>query len=117
MRADMSPTKLVKSLPKSVRVGPYDIALEPMTPARQHTEDATGYFAYAETKIAFEAHPVSGPYAADTLIHEISHAIYYVYGIKSEDDEERTVSTLSTGLVQVFRDNPWLLGWLKKALK
>lgn len=113
----MSPSKLIASLPKSVRVGPYDVALEPMSPARQHVEDVTGYFAYPEVKIGFEAHPISAPYAADTLIHELNHAIYWVYGIKSEDDEERTVSTLSTGLVQVFRDNPWLLDWLKKALK
>jgi hypothetical protein len=113
----MTPAKLVQSLPDSIRVGPYDIALEAMTPSQQHTVDATGYFAYAELKIGFEAYPASKAYAADTLLHEVSHAIYWVYGIKSEDDEERTVSTLSTGWVQVYKDNPWLAGWLKKALQ
>jgi len=113
----MTPAKLVAALPESIRVGPYDFTLEAMTPSKQHTEDATGYFAYAELKIAFEAYPISAAYAVDTLLHEINHAIYFTYGIKSEDDEERTVSTLSTGWAQVYRDNPWLLDWIKKALK
>lgn len=42
----------------------------------------------------------------DTLLHEIMHAVFYEYGIQPQDDEERTIRVMSTGLTQVFLDNP-----------
>ena len=43
---------------------------------------------------------------AETLLHELLHAIYYEYGVNHADDEEATVHILSAGLFQVFKDNP-----------
>jgi hypothetical protein len=54
--------------------------------------------------------------AADTLLHEAGHAIYATYGLAEEDKEERIVGAFATAWAQVFRDNPWLLAWLKMAL-
>lgn len=47
---------------------------------------------------------------ANTLMHEVLHAIHYVHGLsemgQDENSEERIVNSLANGLTQVFRDNP-----------
>ena len=42
----------------------------------------------------------------ETLLHEINHAIFWAYNIKSKDNEERIVTMVSVGLSQVLQDNP-----------
>ena len=60
-------------------------------------------------KVDFEAKDQ----ALDTLLHEILHGVYWQYNIKPEDDEERTVTTMATGLTQIFKDNPEFIDWIK----
>ena len=42
----------------------------------------------------------------ETLLHEVLHAIYHEYNIKDEDEEERIITQMSTGLCQVLIENP-----------
>ena len=46
----------------------------------------------------------------DTLLHEVMHAIFsetaLTMDFKEDDDEEKIVRRLSTGLLQVLRENP-----------
>ncbi|VBI24581.1 hypothetical protein [Burkholderia pseudomallei] len=55
---------------------------------------------------------------ADTLLHEVMHAIRFQllreYG---EEVEEDYVTSLATGLIHVFRDNPELLRWIAATIK
>ena len=44
--------------------------------------------------------------AANTLLHEIMHAIFFEYNMCDEDDEERIVCTMSNALITVMTDNP-----------
>lgn len=54
---------------------------------------------------------------ADTLIHEILHAICHSYLPDVERaDEEEVVTMIAHGLTQVLRDNPTLFPELKKLL-
>ena len=54
----------------------------------------------------------------NTLLHEINHAIFKVYRIDvDEDDEERVVLSFTNAWVQVYRDNPDLLRYMVNALK
>lgn len=50
----------------------------------------------------------------DTLLHEVIHAIEHKNGVEYK---EEWVHPIATGLVAVFRDNPWLLDHLKDKLK
>lgn len=50
----------------------------------------------------------------NTLIHEIFHAIYYVYSIQDNDEEERVVNTFANGWHQVLNDNPQLVNYIKR---
>lgn len=50
---------------------------------------------------------------ADTLIHETFHAIWYTMGIgHGPYDEESIVHRMSSGLLQVYLDNPEFLKYL-----
>ena len=54
---------------------------------------------------------------AETLLHELMHAAFDIGGISrvNPDDrfsEEAVVSFLSTWMMTIFADNPWLLGFL-----
>lgn len=50
---------------------------------------------------------------ADTLLHEVLHAIAYTMKIGLDlDDEEKVVAALATGLLGVIQDNPEFGEWL-----
>ncbi|WP_109076266.1 MULTISPECIES: hypothetical protein [unclassified Azospirillum] len=108
---------LIGALPASIRVGPFDFEILKMDPMRASAERKFGFFSAVEQQIAIQADMATPFKAADTLIHEINHAIFWAYGIEDADAEERTVSALATAWVQVYRDNPWLLEWIGAAVK
>ena len=56
-------------------------------------------------------HPVE---EADTLIHELLHAIWFIMSIDHGGmDEESVVRRLASGLIGVFLENPDLLAYLQ----
>lgn len=107
---------LYDDLPPSVRVGAYDIALIVEGPEWYAQTDCFGEFKSWLMTITLTADQPTRVHALDTLLHEITHAIWYVQGIKPRDSEERKVTALSTAWVQVYRDNPWLLDTIRKAI-
>jgi hypothetical protein len=79
-------------------------------------KDVFGEFSPCEGRIALQVDMPSTVKAADTLLHEAGHAIYWTYGVSDADEEERVVGIFATAWAQVFRDNPWLLAWVGRAL-
>lgn len=53
---------------------------------------------------------------ADTLLHELLHAAWYVGDLPAKVDEEKAVTVLAHVLCQVIRDNPGFLGALRAGL-
>lgn len=50
---------------------------------------------------------------ADTVLHEVFHAIFYTMKIGLDmDTEEKVVSAMATGVVGVLQDNPEFAQWL-----
>ena len=47
------------------------------------------------------------------LLHEILHAIWHVWSLEDEDNEERTIQALTHGQIAVINDNPKLLAGMK----
>ncbi len=53
---------------------------------------------------------------ADTIFHEILHAVYEAMALKDgETDEERIVRAFTTGILNVWKDNPQLFAWIYEA--
>ncbi len=100
-------------LPKSVRVGPYEIPVIIM----ELDDDVQGEFSFGKLAIRLSPKQPSAVFAADTVLHELLHAIWRVYNLKVGDDEERTVTTLAMAMIQLFHDNIVLVAWLAKNAK
>lgn len=101
-------------LPPVLRIGPFDVRVVELG-ATTATEDY-GQFSADDLEIRLRRHFVSPAVAADTFIHEVLHAVWWVMNARAKDGEERIVTLLSTGLTQFFRDNPAVLAWLRKSL-
>ena len=54
---------------------------------------------------------------AETLLHEIIHAVYSVFQMGREDDEERITQITSNGLATAMRDNPDVFAWIAEKLR
>lgn len=102
-------------LPKSVRVGPHIWRVELWTHLQGSASGKYGECSTQEFRISVQAevHALSSLF--DTVIHELSHAIYWAQDIADDDKEERSVTRYATGWTQVFRDNPELVRWLYDA--
>jgi hypothetical protein len=100
--------------PPVVRIGPFDVRVVALDAAT--TTDDFGQFSADDLEIRLRRDFVSPTMAADTFIHEVLHALWWVMNARAKDGEERIVTLLSTGLTQFFRDNPAALAWLRKSL-
>ena len=107
---------LVQKLPASIRVGAYDFTIEKAHALRAMASRRWGEFSATEMYISIQQDMPTRIKAADTVLHEISHAIWWAFGVEDEDKEERTVNLTASGWACVYRDNPWLLDWLKEAV-
>ncbi len=103
---------MLDDLPPSIRIGPFDVALE----AKDKLSEADEWGDFEVVTIRLKSAQPSPTFAVDTLLHEIYHAIYKWHSLRKHDDEERICSVMATGLTQVLRDNPKLLAWILKSL-
>lgn len=101
-------------LPPSVRVGPFDILLGQLD--EKTAKSVYGLFSEESQTILLRPTFASSSQCAETLIHELLHAVWNVQNIGGTN-EERVVTKLSLGLAQVMRDNKDLIRTLLKALK
>lgn len=106
----------IQKLPSKIRVGAFDFVIEKWSEHQAASKSRYGEFSSMDQRIGIQLTFPSPAKAVDTFIHEIMHAIYWAYGIEDDDKEERTVSMLSSGWVQVYRDNPWLADWIRTTL-
>jgi len=103
------------NLPDKVKVACFDIKVEEWHPNSANSRRCYGEFSALELLIRIDVS--SAPTKiVDTLIHELNHAIYWVYGMEDGDEEERIVGTMATAWTQVYRDNPDILDFIKTAL-
>ena len=76
------------------------------------------YHFFAKEGIIGYATDEQGVSHANTLLHEILHAIIYQWNIDlGEKAEEHLVNGLTNGLTTIFVDNPQLLDYLKTKIK
>lgn len=115
MTPEAAAAALNARLPHTIRVGPYDVALVPMDGVATYAQRGVGLFTPRMLRISYAREAPSKLDALDTLLHEINHAIFFAYHMREEDKEERTVGMFATGWTQVYRDNPWLLDWIREA--
>jgi hypothetical protein len=116
MRRDELARAAVGRLPSTVRVGPYDCAIEKWSHHQAAGARRWGEFSAIELTIRIQKDMPCPVKAVDTFLHELGHAIYWAYNIDDGDKEERIITTQATAYTQMYRDNPWLLAWIGTTL-
>ena len=109
---------------KTVQIGYSDIDLKVQAPEFKKANMTDCYGQYTQRENIIEIQPgLSDIDEANTLIHEIIHACVYITSLitdgqplSTDNDEEVVVNSLSNHLIQVLRDNKWLLRYLSKKL-
>lgn len=99
---------------KTIRVGPFDITIKQL--AGEERDRCMGMYSDTQMALLMRETYHSEKQEAETLIHELLHAIYSVFGVKPKDPEERVISQMSIGMASVIRDNPKVIEWLKEKL-
>ena len=101
---------------KSIRIGYRTYKIKEWSEAELVTTESFGQCDKQRGIIYVCAH-LDPVVVADTLLHEILHAVWHEYGCQDDDREERIVHTLASGLIQVMRDNPSAIRYLLKLTK
>ena len=108
---------------KKIKIGYQDVTIERETTTFQKQSDCYGEYDHRKNTITIQngLEPLD---EANTVVHEILHGIAYINSLTasgqpldSENKEEVVINQITNGLVQVFRDNKWLLPYLKDKLK
>lgn len=99
---------------KSIRLGAREWALRYRRPSSMAGAAGLCHYDKATLDIAIGQSPMD---EADTVLHEVFHAIRYCQGRDYGDEvEEDYVRSLSTGLIVALKDNPEFALWLSHQL-
>ena len=102
---------------KNIKIGYRDYKIKNLDSIVSKCNEINGQFLASDGMIALSSTEDNISHA-NTLIHEILHAIVYQWGIELDDkEEERICNTIANGLTTVFVDNHSLLSYLQKQLK
>lgn len=104
---------MFEGLPSSLRIGPFDVKVIILD--QLDGDDDWGEYLHGSLIIHIVSPQPTPSHAADTVVHEINHALWRISNLRDSDDEERIVSALATGWTQVYRDNPKLIQWIASA--
>lgn len=104
-------------LPATIRIGRYDIKLiQEERPFLEDGRACMGYFKSEELVFSVKL-GICPQQLADTLFHEILHAIAYERGLVEPAEEEEAVLVFGAGIVQARRDNPGLFAFIDSAFR
>ena len=90
-------------LPRTVRVGAYDVTVE-FKDNLTLDEESPGFFNSRDMNIQLDPAFGDGPIRG-IFIHEVVEAIVNIYGLDGLKDDHEELSRLAEGLHQVLRDN------------
>ena len=103
--------------PDKIKIGYRDYRLEEWKQTVASANEAQGQFFSKEGIIGYTADE-KGVSHANTLLHEILHAIVYQWNMElDEKTEEHVVNGITNGLTTVLVDNPKLIDYLKEKIK
>lgn len=103
-------------IPKSVKIGYHDYQIVEWTSTEVELSDTWGQ-CDKNDKIIYICTDTNPKTVADIFIHECLHAIWEYFALDDTQDEEKAVSVLSSGLVDMFVSNPKVFAWVKQQLE
>jgi hypothetical protein len=110
------PKQIDDDMPTSVKVGWRDYKIETMSRGESVCRNRTGEILQVDERIRI-SDGVSRRHQSETLLHEIMHAVYWLWNVSEKMDEEPIVLSLAGGLATVWRDNPAVMEWIARGLE
>lgn len=98
--------------PKSVKVLNIDYSIEWTGEDWRNQTSSHGQQSYERQRLIIQKG--SPQVEADTLLHEIMHAVADAMSLTDGATEEEFVSRMATGVLTVWRDNPILIKWISR---
>lgn len=122
--ADPRVKELLKNMPSTVKIGPYDIEV---LKKRQWLEIDGNPMNWGAANLDHQMVVVANTegmpnskFLTGIVLHEFLHLIYAVFGLRPQGnitkEEEKTVTQLEYGLTAFLVDNPDWFNWIKDAL-
>ena len=115
--------KKERKISERIKIGYQDVAIERETSTFSKQTDSYGEYDHRKNTITIQTQ-LSDLDEANTLLHEILHGITYISSLTvngmpldKEEKEEIVINQITNGLMQVFRDNKWLLNFFKEKIK
>ena len=103
-------------IPEKIKIGYKEYRLEKWKQTVASANEAQGQF-FAKEGIIGYTDEEKGVSHANTLLHEIIHAVVYQWNIDVGEKEETIVNGLTNGITTVLVDNPKLMDYLRKSIK
>jgi hypothetical protein len=107
---------IISEMPKSVRIGCFDFEVRIMSEDESDGSNAVGINFILKNRIGVRVQGMTPQQIANTLIHEVIHAIHYNHGLSDESDEETYTTLTANGICQFWQDNPKAIAWWEKAI-
>lgn len=102
-------------IPKSLKIGYHDYQIVEWGAAEVDLSGSWGQCDKHE-KTIYICTDTKPAIVADIFIHECMHAIWDYFNLEDSEDEEKAVSVLSSGLVDLFVSNPKALQWVTEQI-
>lgn len=103
-----------RDLPKNVDISYHTIELKLLdTLTSNEVGEQQGSYLAREQIIFLDDQIIAegGDRAVSLILHELGHAIYYIYNCKDRD-EETTVDSFANGYTEIFKRNKQLTKWM-----
>ena len=103
-----------RDLPKNVDISYHTIELKLLdTLTSNEVGEQQGSYLAREQIIFLDDQIIAegGDRAVSLILHELGHAIYYIYNLKDRD-EEATVDSFANGYTEIFKRNKQLTKWM-----
>ena len=103
-----------KDLPKNVDISYHTLELKLLdTLTSNEVGEQQGSYLAREQIIFLDDQIIAegGDRAVSLILHELGHAIYYIYNLKDRD-EEATVDSFANGYTEIFKRNKQLTKWM-----
>lgn len=103
-------------MPRELRIGCYTYRVEISEIADSMAGAEFGHMNIINQKIRLMK-GMSRQKLANTFLHEVLHAIHWVYGLWAENsDEEAFTCQTANGMCAFWQDNPAAMRWLQELL-
>lgn len=103
-------------LPRNVKIGAYDYAIERWDPNQSRAVQRGGECDRMNKVIRVDT-SFQPRRTVEILLHEVMHATWWEFGFGNSDPEERIIEMLSFALVTLAHDNPEFFAWVGRNAK